>query len=148
MYAFSTTWPPAFNRMLPTSSGVYPYNADAHAYAAAQKSCGCGPCAGKGSCGGGMAGLGACSCVAKDPGVMSGLGRLGLGALEEDGTGMSPGAVMFWRLAGIAGSALGAYHGYARNDSVGWAIAWGLLGGVFPLLTIPVALAQGFGDPA
>lgn len=48
----------------------------------------------------------------------------------------------------IAGTALGAYHGYRRNDSVGWAILWGLLGGAVPFITIPVAFAQGFGKPA
>lgn len=48
----------------------------------------------------------------------------------------------------VAGTGLGAYHGYKRNNSVGWAIAWGLLGGLFPIITIPVAIAQGFGKPA
>lgn len=47
-----------------------------------------------------------------------------------------------------AGTALGAYHGYVRNDSIGWAIWWGLMGGAFPIFTIPVALAQGFGKRA
>ena len=42
-----------------------------------------------------------------------------------------------------------AFHGYRRNrGSLGWAIAWGLLGGVFPVITPAVALAQGFGKPA
>lgn len=45
---------------------------------------------------------------------------------------------------GTLGTVLGAYHGYARNQSVGWAIGWALLGGAFPFVTIPVALAQGF----
>lgn len=50
----------------------------------------------------------------------------------------------------VAGTALGAYHGYRRTESVGWAIGWALLGGLFPFITIPVALAQGFGrrEPA
>ena len=47
----------------------------------------------------------------------------------------------------VAGTALGAYHGYRRTESVGWAIGWALLGGLFPYITIPVALAQGFGKP-
>lgn len=47
-----------------------------------------------------------------------------------------------------AGMAAGAYHGYKRNDSVGWAIGWGLLGAMFPFITIPVSLAQGFGKRA
>ena len=50
----------------------------------------------------------------------------------------------------VAGTALGAYHGYRRTESLGWAIGWALLGGLFPFITIPVALAQGFGrhEPA
>ena len=47
----------------------------------------------------------------------------------------------------VAGTALGAYHGYKRTESVGWAIGWALLGGLFPFITIPVAIAQGFGKP-
>ena len=46
----------------------------------------------------------------------------------------------------LAGTGLGAYHGYKRNESIGWAIAWGLLGGIFPIIAIPVAFAQGFGQ--
>ena len=49
-----------------------------------------------------------------------------------------------WYFAlGVAGTAIGAYHGYKRNDSVGWAIAWAVLGGMFPIIVIPVAFAQG-----
>ena len=52
--------------------------------------------------------------------------------------------------AAVAGTALGAYHGYKRTESLGWAIGWALLGGLFPFITIPVAFAQGFGksEPA
>jgi len=50
-----------------------------------------------------------------------------------------------WQLLSVIGMATGAYHGYKRNDSVGWAIGWGLLGGMFPIITIPVSLAQGYG---
>lgn len=38
-----------------------------------------------------------------------------------------------------------AYHGYKRNRSVGWAIAWALLGSAFPLIAPAVAVAQGYG---
>lgn len=48
-----------------------------------------------------------------------------------------------YSLAGVAGTAIGAYHGYKRNDSVGWGVVWGLLGGLFPIIVIPVAFAQG-----
>jgi hypothetical protein len=53
--------------------------------------------------------------------------------------------VTAYSLLSIAGVGLGAYHGYKRNDSVGWAIGWALLGGLFPFITIPISLAQGFG---
>jgi len=49
-----------------------------------------------------------------------------------------------WAFASIAGTAVGAYHGYKRNDSVGWAIVWAFLGGLAPIIVIPVAVAQGF----
>jgi hypothetical protein len=38
-----------------------------------------------------------------------------------------------------------AYHGYKRNDSVGWALVWGLFGSMVWPITVPVAVAQGFG---
>lgn len=44
------------------------------------------------------------------------------------------------------GAGLGAYHGYKRNESIGWAVGWGLLGGMFPILTTAVAFGQGFGE--
>lgn len=47
----------------------------------------------------------------------------------------------------MAGAAAGAYHGYKRNGSVGWAIGWAMLGSIFPLITGGVAVAQGFGKP-
>lgn len=52
------------------------------------------------------------------------------------------------RVASVAGAAGGAYHGYVRHhDSLGWALIWGILGGAFPIFTIPIAIAQGFGQP-
>ena len=50
-----------------------------------------------------------------------------------------------WSAASIAGTAVGAYHGYKRNNSIGWAIGWALLGGIFPIIVIPLAYAQGMG---
>jgi hypothetical protein len=47
----------------------------------------------------------------------------------------------------VAGAGLGAYHGYKRDNSIGWAIGWAILGATFPIVTIPVAIAQGFGQP-
>lgn len=49
-------------------------------------------------------------------------------------------------VASTVATAAGAYHGYKRNDSVGWAILWGLLSGPFWPIAVPVMLAQGFGD--
>ena len=48
---------------------------------------------------------------------------------------------------GLIGTALGAYHGYRRTRSLGWTLLWALAGGLFPIVTIPVALAQGYGEP-
>lgn len=47
---------------------------------------------------------------------------------------------------GTVGLGLGAYHGYKRNDSIGWAIVWALCGSAVPI--IPIAFAQGFAEPA
>lgn len=50
-----------------------------------------------------------------------------------------------WGIAATISSAASAFHGYRRNQSIGWAIWWGIMGGVFPIFTPVVALAQGFG---
>lgn len=49
------------------------------------------------------------------------------------------------RVAGMVAGAAGAYHGYKRNSSIGWAVAWSIFGSTLPLLAAPVMLAQGFG---
>lgn len=46
-----------------------------------------------------------------------------------------------------AGAAIGAYHGYKRNKSVGWALVWGMFGAISPIITSAVAFAQGIGTP-
>ncbi len=51
-----------------------------------------------------------------------------------------------YAIAGVAGTAIGAYHGYKRNESVGWAIGWAFLGALAPVVVIPVAFAQGIGE--
>ncbi len=38
------------------------------------------------------------------------------------------------------------YHGYKRNKSAGWAVGWAIFGGALPLLALPIAFAQGFGE--
>lgn len=57
----------------------------------------------------------------------------------------------FWGLVSAAGAGAGAYHGYKRNEAdnpVAWALWWGLWGAVIPIVTVPIALAQGFAEPA
>ena len=66
---------------------------------------------------------------------------------DRDNTALTLTAA-FWSIASIAGTGLGAYHGYARNSSIPWAIGWGILGGLAPIIVIPVAYAQGFGKKA
>lgn len=40
-----------------------------------------------------------------------------------------------------------AYHGYKRNQSIGWALWWGFAGSVFFPIAPVIAFAQGFGQP-
>lgn len=50
-----------------------------------------------------------------------------------------------WTAIMVASMGLSAYHGYKRNNSVGWGIGWGLLGGLLPIITPVIAVAQGLG---
>lgn len=53
-----------------------------------------------------------------------------------------------YKVASFAGGVIGAYHGYKRHrGSIGWAIGWSLLGGLFWPIALPVAYAQGIGKP-
>ncbi len=52
---------------------------------------------------------------------------------------------VWWSVVSAVGAGAGIYHGYKRNDSVGWAILWGIFGGALPVISIPVSLIQGFG---
>lgn len=62
------------------------------------------------------------------------------------GTRIPLGVKVLWGVAGTVSMAAGAYHGYKRNQSVGWALWWALMGSTFPVLTPAIALAQGFGQ--
>lgn len=96
----------------------------------------------------GMEGLGCMGCDAT-PITRTMRGLLGLRALgeaTEEGR-VSPTALAVFSLLSLAGATTGAYHGYKRNNSLGWAVAWFFLGGWFPLLSIPVSLAQGYAKP-
>lgn len=53
----------------------------------------------------------------------------------------------FGKVLSLVGAAGGAYHGYKRNDSIGWAFGWSIFGGMLPIFAIPVYLAQGFAKP-
>lgn len=58
---------------------------------------------------------------------------------------MTPAAI-FWTLLATAGTAISVYHGYKRNNgSIGWAAVWGIAGALVPVVTVPVAIAQGLG---
>ena len=54
--------------------------------------------------------------------------------------------VTAWTILSIASSAASAYHGSKRHGgSIGWGIAWGAVGAIFPVLTPAIGAAQGFG---
>ena len=74
------------------------------------------------------------------PYFTSGMDLKGLGAWE-----MPTWFKVFYQVASVAGAGAMGYHGYKRNDSVGWAIWWSLWGGLFPFFTPVIAYAQGFG---
>ena len=54
------------------------------------------------------------------------------------------GNMVLWALA-AAGTTVGAYHGYKRNNSVGWGVGWAILGGIAPFIVLPIVVAQGLG---
>jgi hypothetical protein len=56
-------------------------------------------------------------------------------------------ARIIWGVLSTASFAASVYHGYKRNDSVGWAIWWGFMGAIFPIVTPTIAFAQGFAKP-
>lgn len=66
-------------------------------------------------------------------------------ATDSDGPSAS---ALILGLVGIASVGLSAYHGYKRNNSTGWAIWWGLMGALFPVITPAIAIAQGLGKRA
>lgn len=79
-------------------------------------------------------------------GGLPGLERLGAtanGGGDQQKAG--PLAKVYGVASLVSGPAL-AYHGYKRNDSVGWAIGWYFLGTMFWPIALPVAIAQGFAE--
>lgn len=67
---------------------------------------------------------------------------------EPQAYGVSPTVAALWGIASVASSGACAYHGYKRNNSVGWAVGWAVLGGLFPIVAPAIAVAQGFGQRA
>ena len=51
-----------------------------------------------------------------------------------------------YRIGALVGTAAGAYHGYKRNRSAGWAVGWALAAGAFWPIVLPIIAAQGFGE--
>lgn len=47
----------------------------------------------------------------------------------------------------IAAAAGAGFHGYRRNNSLGWGLVWFTMGTLFPIVTTVVGLAQGYGQP-
>ena len=48
-------------------------------------------------------------------------------------------------IAVITSAALSGFHGYRRNQSIPLGLAWFVAGGIFPIVTPVIAIAQGFG---
>lgn len=74
------------------------------------------------------------------------LGHDGETHLTFDDWTRTPAGIV-WRVLATASMAASVYHGYKRNDSIGWAIGWGFMGALFPVITPVVAVAQGFAKP-
>lgn len=56
--------------------------------------------------------------------------------------------IPWWsKVYSAVGMSAAAYHGYKRNNSVGWALLWGGFGAISPILTNVIAYAEGFGEP-
>jgi len=111
--------------------------------------CGCAPCRQRSGAMdgirsltgfGALAGLGA---AADDAALAEGSGA---GLTENQWYAANRRWVLFYSALGVVGGAAGIYHGYRRNrGSVGWALGWGFVGSVFPVIALPIMLAQGFG---
>lgn len=53
----------------------------------------------------------------------------------------------FFAVLSTVSGGLCAYHGWKRNESIGWALAWGFGGALLPVIGPAIAFAQGFGEP-
>jgi hypothetical protein len=80
--------------------------------------------------------------------AISGIGNPGD---NNDGGGSTMGGGngrVIWGVLSAVSAGVSGFHGYRRNNSAGWGIAWFILGGLFPVITPTVAFAQGFGKRA
>ncbi len=97
-------------------------------------------------------GMGRGSVHAFSPQTLKQQSVFGLGAFNQaPGLGqvtIAPALVVGLGLIQLASIGISAYHGYKRNNSTGWAIWWGLMGGIFPIVTPAIAFAQGLGKRA
>lgn len=70
----------------------------------------------------------------------------GLGAASAQ----SAGSQVYATLAMLS-MAASTYHGYRRNVNgehpIAWALAWGFMGSLFPVIVPVIAVAQGYGKP-
>lgn len=67
--------------------------------------------------------------------------------LEEPSIFQNETARVGFYVLDLASMVASTYHGYKRNNSVGWAIWWGFMGSIFPVITPVIAIAQGFAKP-
>jgi hypothetical protein len=76
-----------------------------------------------------------------------GVQTMGVGEHDDYGYEVPAAVRAAYSIASLAGGALGAYHGYKRNDeSVGWAIGWFFFGSILPIFALPIMFAQGLGE--
>lgn len=95
---------------------------------------------------GGVRGIGGAVKLATLGNVGRALGRVGLG--EDPMPRPSGTATALWSLLSAASMGASAFHGYRRHrGSIGWAVVWALMGGLFPIVVPAIALAEGFGKP-
>lgn len=61
---------------------------------------------------------------------------------------LSPTASALWEIATPLSIAISAYHGYKKSyDSIAWGAVWGVLGGLFPIITPTIAVLDGYAKP-
>lgn len=96
--------------------------------------------------GGSGSGMAGCGCQKTNPATAA------LGALSDNMMGGGMYDIASGPVLGVYAGlrfalvAAGAYHGYARNGSVGSAIGYGLLASVFPTISMATMAVQGIAE--